>query len=765
MPRHRIRVTGTVQGVGFRPFLARLADGLGLSGWVLNDREGVLIEVQGPAAALEAFLEALQTQTPAAAKLSGFQRDECAELSGPDSAVFLIRQSSVEGDQIRLSVPPDLATCPDCLHELADPADRRHGYPFINCTHCGPRYSILESLPYDRERTSMRAFRLCPDCAREYASPSDRRYHAEPVACPVCGPSLQFHDATAQLPEEGGRALERAVALLKTGGILAVKGIGGYHLMVDAGNASAIAELRQRKRRLEKPLAVMFRDERSLLEHCEVGEGSLNLLRSAAAPIVLLRRLPDSTLPPGVAPGNPFLGALLPYSPLHHLLMRSFGGPLVATSGNLSEEPLCHSEPEVFERLKGIADAFLAHNRVIVRPIDDSVLREEGEGSHILLRRARGLAPAPLPLPSWLPPGPSLLCLGGHMKNSVALATAEAIVLSPHLGDLSTARSLEAFRQGIALLTQLLGEEPSLMACDLHPDYASTVHARRLGRPLLQVQHHAAHLFACLGEQEELPERSLGFCWDGTGLGTDGGIWGGEFLLHDHKAGSLARVARLRPFRLPGGDQAAREPRRSALALVQAAGLPVDPERELDFKAGELAVLGSLAARGGGLAPECSSLGRLFDAVAALLGLRLRSSFEGQAAMELEFIADRARSIPGIEPLPFTLRERAGMLELDWEPALRTLLEARGHREPAELALAFHRGLAQGAARLADRLDSPVVALSGGCFQNALLLRECRHSLTTRGRLVLSHRRLPPNDGSLCFGQAVAVRLGFGVAG
>jgi len=764
MPRHRIRVTGTVQGVGFRPFVARLADGLGLKGWVLNDREGVLIEVQGSVTALESFLEAIQTRAPPASKLAELRREECPEEPVPDPPGFVIRQSPRDGDQIRLSIPPDLATCAECLRELGDPTDRRHGYPFTNCTHCGPRYSILESLPYDRERTSMRAFRLCPSCAREYTNASDRRYHAEPVACPVCGPSLQFHDAAGLCQAESVPPLERAVAVLKAGGILAVKGLGGYHLMVDAGSASAIAGLRHRKHRLEKPLAVMFRDEPSLLEHCEAAEDSLGLLRSAAAPIVLLRRRPDSVLPAELAPGNPFLGALLPYTPLHHLLLRAFGGPLVATSGNLSEEPLCHSEPEVFERLRGIADAFLVHNRPIVRPIDDSVLREEGSGGHILLRRARGLAPTPLPLPGWLPPGPSLLCLGGHMKNTIALANRETIVLSPHLGDLSTARSLEAFRQGIALLTQLLGEEPALLACDLHPDYASSVHARRLGRPLLQVQHHAAHLFACLGEQERLPERCLGVCWDGTGLGTDGGIWGGEFLLHDHKTGSLSRVARLRPFRLPGGDQAAREPRRSALAFAQAAGLPVDPERELGFQPGELSVLNSLAARGGALAPECSSLGRLFDAVAALLGLRLRSSFEGQAAMELEFMADRARLAQGA-PLPFPIREQAGILELDWEPALRALLEARGRREPGELAHAFHRGLAQGAARLADQLEASTIALSGGCFQNALLLQECRQSLGTKGRAVLAHRRLPPNDGSLCFGQAVAVRLGFGIAG
>jgi len=766
MPRHRIRISGTVQGVGFRPFAARLATELGLGGWVLNDRLGVLLEVQGPTEALASFQSLLHSRSPAAAQISAVDCSEVAEEVPSGLGSFEIRHSPASDTQIRVSIPPDLATCPECLRELKDVGDRRHAYPFINCTHCGPRYSILESLPYDRERTSMRGFRLCPACAREYGDPGDRRYHAEPVACARCGPSLQWHDSEGKRCELGPdeTVIGHARKALLQGRILAVKGVGGYHLMVDAGNSAAVAELRRRKHRLEKPLAVMFPNEASLLRQCEASEDERSLLRSSAAPILLLRKRASFALAQELAPGNPLLGALLPYAPLHHLLLHAVDRPLVATSANLSEEPLCHTEPEVFDRLRGIADAFLVHDRPIVRPIDDSVLRPDGRGASILLRRARGFAPAALALPKWLPPGPSLLCLGGHMKNTVAIANQEEIVLSPHLGDLSTARSLEAFTQGIQLLSQLLGEEPALVACDLHPDYASTQHARRLGRPLVQVQHHAAHLFACLGEVNTLPERVLGFCWDGTGLGLDGGIWGGEGLLYEHGSRTLTRAARLRPFRLPGGDQAAREPRRSALALVRTALLPVDPERELSFTPEELRVLDSLALRGGALAPECSSLGRLFDAVSALLGLRLRPGFEGQAAMELEFAADAARLKRPLEALPFALREQQGLWEIDWEPALRRLLELRGKHDTGSLAHAFHAGLAEAAARLASILGGPAVALSGGCFQNALLLQLCHQSLETTGLQVLSHRRLPPNDGSLCFGQAVAVRLGCGTA-
>jgi hydrogenase maturation protein HypF len=763
MPRLRIRVRGTVQGVGFRPFIARLAREVCLGGWVLNDREGVLIEVQGPAVQIERFQEVLRLRSPAASELREIEVESCEDEPGEEPDGFSIRPSPGNGESVQLSIPPDLATCPECLRELADPADRRHGYPFINCTHCGPRYSILEALPYDRERSSMKGFPLCPDCTREYADQRDRRYHAEPVACPACGPSLCLHDAHGQLQAHRTEALERAAALLRDGSVVAVKGIGGYHLMADASSSGAVSRLRLRKHRLEKPLAVMFPDEEVLQRHCHADTESLRLLRSSAAPILLLRRRPDSMLAPELAPGNPFLGALLPYSPLHKLLLQACGRPLVATSANLSEEPLCHAEPEVFGRLNGIADAFLVHDRPIVRPIDDSVLREDGSGAYIILRRARGYAPTPMPLPSWLPPGPPLLCLGGQMKNTVAVVNERHAILSPHLGDLSTARSVEAFHQGIDLLCQVLDEQPAQLACDLHPDYGSTVHARRLGRPLLQVQHHAAHLFSCLGEQEQLPERSLGFCWDGTGLGLDGGIWGGEFLLYDHQARNLQRIGRLRPFRLPGGDQAAREPRRSALALVRAVGLPVDPRRELGFAAAELSVLDNLCLRGGTLAPECTSVGRLFDGVAALLGLRRRSSFEGQAAMELEFAAIAADFDPELSPLSFSIRERQGLLELDWEPALTELLDLRGTRKSGELAFAFHAGLAKGAAELAKLAGAPAVALSGGCFQNALLLRLCRQFLETQDLAVLTHKRLPPNDGSLCFGQAVAVRLGLGI--
>lgn len=733
MPEERsilLRMRGRVQGVGFRPTAFRLAHELGLRGWVRNDAAGAEMALAGSAEALARFRAELPGRLPAAADVQTVE-----ELDAPADwpAGFEIRLSAAADGARTAGILPDLATCPDCLREILDPADRRYRYPFANCTHCGPRFSILEALPYDRAHTTMRTFRMCPACAAEYGDPSNRRFHAQPNACPVCGPQLAWARATGPTLGARDEALLAAAAALRAGQIVAAKGIGGFHLLADARNGDAVRRLRQRKRRDEKPFALMFPDLEAVAAACEVSAAERVWLESPAAPIVLLRRREGSTgLAPDVAPGLPWLGAMLPYAPLHHLLLRELGFPIVATSGNLTDEPICTDNDEARARLGDVADFFLLHDRPIARPLDDSVIATCA-GAPIPMRRGRGLAPYTVPLPG-APDG--WTGAGAQMKSAVALAAGGNAVIGPHVGDLDHAGAARLWARSVADLADLHGLKPVAAAVDLHPDYASTQGAAEWGVPTERVQHHHAHIAACMAEHG-LDGPVLGIAWDGTGLGPDGTVWGGEFLVCTRA--EFRRAAWLRPFPLVGGDAAAREPRRAALGVLREMGSAVPPP---GFAAAELVVLDEMLARGVNVV-RTSSAGRLFDAVAALLGVCLKMSHEGQAAMRLEALAGDAPA----EPYPFGWRGD----ELDWAPAVAAIL--RGGAPPATAAARFHETLAAMMAAAAARAGLADVCLSGGCFQNRRLLAGAARRLAAAGFRVWRHRDVPPNDAGIAFGQ------------
>jgi hydrogenase maturation protein HypF len=758
---HLLEIEGTVQGVGFRPFVARLATRLGVRGWVRNNECGVMVRAVGPQDMLAALAATLQAEPPPAARIT-LLRELPAEgtrnLPPVPAVGFLILDSDTDAAVRTAAVTPDLALCADCRRELTDPTDRRHAYPFINCTNCGPRYSILRELPYDRPRTTMAGFSMCPECRREYEDPADRRYHAQPNACPVCGPQVELQDAAGRILASRAAAIAATAQALCAGQIVAVKGLGGFHLLVDATNEVAVRELRRRKHREEKPLAVMFPSLKSLEAATELSEDDVRWLTSAAAPIVLVRRRPEAPLAEAVAPGNPWVGALLPYTPLHGLLLAAVARPVVATSGNLSEEPLCTDNEEARRRLGTIADLFLVHDRPIARPVDDSVLRRAVAGP-VLLRRARGFAPAPFRLPEDAAATEPLLCVGGHIKSTIAMTAGSSLVLSPHIGDLSNPVSMEAFRRTVALLGTLYTGRVSRVVCDAHPDYASTRFAENLGVPIVTVQHHLAHILACLLEHGGGPERVLGVAWDGTGYGSDGTVWGGEFIVVDRMAKTARRVGHLLPFRLPGGEIAVREPRRSALGLLHVL-LAGDATRlealalSLGFRKHEAAVLFSLLEHGV-QAPVTTSAGRLFDGIAALLDLRQQSSFEGQAAMEVEFAAAFEPQEEAGLIMPIIALGQKGILQVDWRPAVTTILQERSSSRPEVLAARFHNALARCIIDVAMRTGIETVVLSGGCFQNVRLLDTTCAGLRSAQFNVLCHRDLPPNDGGLSAGQAL----------
>ncbi|HEX7616634.1 MAG TPA: carbamoyltransferase HypF [Thermoanaerobaculia bacterium] len=758
MQRVRLEIHGAVQGVGFRPFVWRLAHALSLSGWVRNDIAGVFIELEGEEEDLGAFRRALGAAPPPLARIREIL-ESSTEPSGESG--FRILPSEGAGARTTL-VLPDVATCSACLAEVLDPKDRRHLYPFANCTDCGPRFTIVTDLPYDRPATTMAAFTLCPECRAEYDDPRDRRFHAQPIACPACGPTLEAWSPEGEVLARRHEALVAAAEALREGAIVAVKGLGGFHLMCDARKEDAVAALRRRKTREEKPLALMVRDVAMGRALADISPEAEALLEGPEAPIVLLPRRADAAVAAGVAPGRPELGLMLPATPLHHLLLRETGFPVVATSGNRSEEPIATDEREALSRLAGMADLFLVHDRPIARHVDDSVARIVA-GAPRLVRRARGWAPLPVPVREELP---VILGVGAHMKTAVALSIGRQVFLSQHVGDLETPEALEAFTRVIADFERLYGVTPGAVAHDLHPGYASTAFAQKLARergiPALAVQHHHAHLAACLAENE-IDGPALGVCWDGTGLGTDATIWGGEFLLGD--ATDYARVAHLRPFRLPGGEAAVREPRRTALALLlESRGPAVLSREDLEavraFTRSERDVLAQMLVRGVN-APVTTSAGRLFDAAASLLGLVQRSAFEGQAAMAVEAAALAAPESEGVYPFPLVERDGAPAL-LDWEPLLDALLEDRAKGTDAGvLAARFHAALADGIVAAARRAGAPRVALTGGCFQNKLLTELSVARLQAAGFEVLLHGAVPPNDGGIGLGQVLvaAARL------
>lgn len=744
MERWAFDIDGIVQGVGFRPFVYGLATRLNLRGFVANHGGRVAIEVEGDPVALARFERALLAGTPPLAQVESVSRRELAP--GGDVSFQIV--DSTEASDTVVFVSPDAATCAACLAELFEPSNRRYRYPFINCIACGPRLTIITGSPYDRARTTMARFAMCAACRAEYQSPGDRRFHAEPIACPQCGPTLEAIDADGRT---AGAAIAAAADAIAAGQIVAIKGLGGFHLACDAGNDVAVTRLRSRKRRDQKPFAVMLADLASAERVCEVSRDEATLLESAARPIVLLRRQARDGKPiaAAVAPQQTRLGIMLPYTPVHHLLMAAVGArPLVMTSGNLSDEPIAIDNADARERLAGIADLWLQHDREIRVRCEDSVVRHAGHGP-ILIRRSRGWAPAPIALSFACPP---MLAVGGQLKNTFALASGRTAFISHHTGDLDQLAALEAFQRDVVLYEELFALRPAVFAHDLHPDYASTRYAQaRGGASAIGVQHHHAHVASCMAEHG-LEAPVIGIAWDGAGWGPDGTVWGGEFLLADRRG--FERAAHFRTVAQPGGDRAAREPWRMALAYLRDAGLDGERATAGIDPAARRMVSRMIDRRVN--SPMTSSVGRLFDAVAALCGVGPAMTFEGQAAMWLESLAEQSSDAGGYR---FGLDAAgAGPLIVDTRPLLHGVhADAAAGVASAIIARRFHTTLARVAVAVAravrERSGIDGVVLSGGVFANAILTVEVETALASAGMKVYRHRKLPPGDGGLCLGQ------------
>ncbi len=764
----RIRITGIVQGVGFRPFVYNLALRMNLAGWVNNTSAGVDIHVEGEEENVKSFIEKLSSEKPSLAVIDSVS---VKEVSPENFTTFDIQHSTpIEGAFQPIS--PDVAICDDCLRELFDPNDRRYHYPFINCTNCGPRLTIIKDIPYDRPKTTMAGFELCPDCLREYQDPTDRRFHAQPAACEKCGPkvwleiSSKFQVSGFEAPE-GGDAIQEARQLLAAGKIIAIKGLGGFHLACDATNSKAVSELRARKLRVDKPFALMMPDMKTIEQHCFVNDDERELLQSSARPIVLLRRKPESNIVEEVSPKNNWLGVMLPYTPLHYLLFfdslhnSSFIlHPLVLTSGNLSEEPIATDNDDARERLSKLADAFLMHNRDIHIRCDDSVVRAFSEQSPITncpspniypIRRSRGYAPFPVKL---LKEAPQVLATGSELKNTFCITNGNYAFLSHHIGDMENYETLKSFEQGVEHFEKLFRVKPVAIAHDLHPNYLATRYAleraERENIPTIAVQHHHAHIAACMAEHG-LDEPVIGVSFDGTGYGEDGAIWGGEVLIADYNG--YQRAAHLEYFPLPGGDAAIKRPARTALALLWSLGLDWDEDLApvKEFCAQDLNILRNQLEKKIN-APLTSSMGRLFDAAAALTGVRQKVNYEGQAAIEFEALADSFDE----RGYPFDMENgaiRAG-------DALRALIhDARAGISPSRISARFHLGLTESVLQVAKKVRAETslqsVVLSGGVWQNVTLLRITLPLLQKEGFKTYIHRAVPANDGGLSLGQAV----------
>ncbi len=775
--RHlEIIAEGIVQGVGFRPFVYALARRHALSGFVLNDGRGVRIEVEGEDAALNAFTRAIEAEAP---PLSMIERIRTQSLPSVGFQDFTIRPSTDEGKK-RTWISPDTSVCSECLRELFDPEDRRFHYPFINCTHCGPRFTIVEGVPYDRDRTTMRSFEMCPSCRREYEDPANRRFHAQPNACPVCGPRVWLVDRDGC--KRDGDVFRHVGEVLRAGGIVAVKGLGGFHLTCDARNEEAVQRLRGRKVREDKPFALMATDEAMVREICQVRAEEAELLESSRRPIVLMEKRAGSGIAEAVAPGNPCLGVMLPYTPLHHVLLKEVKRPLVMTSGNVSDEPISYENEEALSRLRRIADVFLLHDRPIHMRCDDSVVRVF-RGREMILRRSRGYVPGPIPLP-FAADRPILAC-GAELKNTFCLVRDEYAFVSHHIGDLENLETLRSFEEGIEHFKQLFDIEPEVIAYDLHPDYLSTKYAHVLPfsansasprcelvfnpqspipnpqwdgtgeERLVGVQHHHAHIASCLTDNG-LDRTVIGVAFDGTGYGTDGTIWGGEFLVADFA--NFERVAYLKPQAMPGGTMAIKEPWRMAVSYLfgifgeTLVDLDVPFVRGLDRH--RLDVL-RVALEKGINSPLTSSMGRLFDAVSALIGVRDRIHYEGQAAVELEQVAEEDCS----DSYHFEI-EKGTPLEINPEGVFRDIIEdLRNGASAGRISAKFHNGvsemIAEVCGQIRDRTRLEEVALSGGVFQNRMLLERTVPLLEEQDFSVYTHHQVPPNDGGISLGQAV----------
>jgi hydrogenase maturation protein HypF len=765
--RVRVDVRGTVQGVGFRPFVFRLARALALSGFVRNGPGGVTIELEGDDRAIDRFLSRLVREAPKHARVGRVSVEEIASIGDHE---FVVATSGEQGTAAAL-LPPDLCTCSDCLRELFDPADRRYRYPFINCTACGPRFTIARRVPYDRSSTTMAAFTMCPQCQAEYDDPADRRFHAQPNACPRCGPKVSLRDSRGVVVSAGpSDAIAGAAAAIRDGAIVAVKGLGGYHLACRADNASAVARLRRRKQRDDKPFALMAADLDAARRLVRLDDAEADLLTSDARPIVIARAEPGALVAELVAPARDELGVMLPYTPLHHLLVADADGALVMTSGNVSDEPIAFRDDDAVHRLSAIADLFLSHDRPIEAACEDSVVRVVTVAERrqpLFIRRSRGFVPQPIPVP--LSSNETILATGGQLKNTACVVRHSEAIVGPHVGDLDDMSSLVAFSRGVDHLAQLIGAPPAIVAHDLHPDYASTRYALDRGElEPIAVQHHHAHFAACLAEHGETGP-AIGLVFDGAGLGADGRIWGGEILYGD--IGHSIRIGHLRAVRMPGGESAVREPWRMACAwLTDAFGVePAIPAPLRETVAPEQWRAVSRLALAGP-SPVTTSVGRLLDACAAMSGVRSRVTYEAQAAIEFEAAAKahrRARARRGGSPSAgvyensIVIEKIDDQLVIDPRELVRAVYDdVRDGREAGDIASSVHGGLVY-AARLVAELGAEVrgsrtIALSGGVFQNTLLLEELALALTASGHRVLVPRLLPPNDGGLSYGQAVA---------
>jgi len=775
--RWRLRVAGTVQGVGFRPFVHRQAQALGLRGFVLNDSSGVLIDAEGSPSQLAELRRRLTDDPPPLARVESVTTETGLPASGHHDGFTIVQSDDRGSSAVPVSV--DVATCPACLDEVGDPTDRRYRYPFTNCTDCGPRYTIVRSVPYDRPATTLAGFRMCKACQAEYDDPAGRRFHAQPNACPQCGPSLCWRSPSGEPLAVGDEALSKAVEALRHGAVVAVKGVGGYHLAADATDRRAVTRLRRRKARDDKPFAVMVADVETARRFCLLDESAEEALSSRRRPIVLAPRRTrpgdgggglepavaetgpstTDTVVDEVAPGLADLGLMLPYSPLHHLLMEGVGRPLVMTSGNVSDEPIAFEEDDAIACLGPMVDGILTHDRPIYIRCDDSVIRSTS-GRPQSIRRSRGYAPEPLILPA--PGARHVLAVGAELKSTVSVVKQTWLVTSHHIGDLEHLPTYRSFLQAIDHLCGLFGVEPEIVAHDLHPEYLSTKWAHDSGATLVGVQHHHAHVASCMVEHRRLGP-VLGVAFDGLGYGDDGTLWGGEFLVAD--LARYRRVGHLLPIPMPGGSAAIRHPWRMALAWVAAAAGMEEAARlgadTAETRAQLRAVL-ELVERGTGLVT--SSAGRLFDAVAALLGLRRSVTYEGQAAVELEALARRAR--PGeAAHYKAEISDSDGLLVLDPRPVVADMLaDVTNGADGAAMAAGFHLALgnavADMAGQLAERAGLSTVALSGGVFQNVLLSERASSGLASRGLEVLLHHHVPPNDGGISVGQAAVAAVG-----
>lgn len=746
-----IVVEGAVQGVGFRPFVYRVATQYELTGQVQNRSDGVYIEVQGKDVSIDKFLYALKTEHPKHAYVDSIKTVELQVQA--EEQHFRIFPSHTEGI-FRTRILPDIATCTDCLREMKDPTDRRYRYPFINCTLCGPRYTIIYKMPYDRANTSMSSFQMCSQCREEYENPANRRFHAEPIACPICGPQIYLWDEKGKKQFEREEALAESVSLIRNGAILAIKGLGGFHLVVDATNAEAVRRLRKRKNREEKPFALMYPTLEEVKKDCVVSNMEASLLNSSESPIILLEKRADSIrIAEEVAPEQSRHGVMLPYTPLHHLLMSDLNIPIVATSGNRSDEPICIDEQEAVESLRGIADYYLVHNRPIVRHVDDSIIHVVRD-KPILLRRSRGYVPQPIPLPESAEK--VFLAVGGHLKNTVAVNCENQVLISQHLGDLETQKAIAGFYQSTEILLNLVERRPDIIVADAHPDYTSTQWAYQQNMPVIQVQHHIAHALAVIAEKKvSMPVFAV--IWDGTGFGLDRTVWGGEFFVITEN--EIMRWGHLRTFPIPGGDRAVREPRRSALGILYEMYGDTLFEGETDalehissaFQKTEWSALQKILKQNINT-PITSSAGRLFDAVSMLLGLRPICSFEAQSAMALEALAWKEQNTDYIN-IPIVIYEKEGQYIVDWQPIVEFIIEHKNKGlSPSRLASLFHQYLARCIERMVNKAGISNVVINGGCFQNRLLLEYTINLLRSEYNVYFAEQ-VPPNDGCISLGQ------------